>query len=144
MNAAALERLKREAEAREREEEAFRRESRARLEALTAARVAAYRRYHILKGMAGAAASSAAAEEGTAAALDFALAEAGWREDDRAYGEVREKLAPVAEAVASPSQEEDGAIGAFAAFEAWYRERFESGFLDLLERDPGFLPVVDF
>lgn len=135
-----LDTLRAAAEASEREEAAFRRDSERRLQALAAARVAAYRRYHLLRGMAEAAAAGETPEESEAAALDFALAETGWSEEDAAYGEVRGALA--ATAAALPQGE--AAPAAFARFEAWYKERFGIDFLDLLERERAFLPVVDF
>jgi hypothetical protein len=144
MSASFLDILLAAAEICGRKEESFRRESQARLEMLSAARVAAYRRYHLLKGMAEGAAACSSAEEGSAAALDFVLTETGWSEDDLAYSEVREQLGAVAHAVAAKPPEGDAAIRAFEVFEAWYRERFASDFLDLLERDRAFLPVVDF
>ncbi len=139
-----FEALRRAAESSEKAEEAFRRESRTRLEALEKARVAAYRRYHLLKGMKEAAASSASLEEGRGRALDFALSEAGWREEDAGFGELRDRLAAAADAVVAGSSGGKDAIAAFALFEAWYGERFGSDFLDLLERERGFFPVVDF
>ena len=153
MSAVLLKRLQETAEACERDEAAFRRHSAQRLQALTALRIAAYRRCHLLYGMAGAAAGCEAAEEATAAALEFALAETGWSEDDAVYGEVREQLgetaaalqmAHAAEGTADEDREADGAVRAMLRFEAWYRERFGSAFLDLLEAERGFLPVVDF
>ena len=142
MTAAFLDRLRATAEACEREEEGFRRDSRKQLEARVVARVAAYRRYHLLKGMVEIAAGCSTPEEASAAQLDFALGETGWSEADTTYDDVRERLAEVAAATAAPG--EDAAVLAFTRFEAWYRNRFGSEFLDLLERDRAFLPVVDF
>ncbi len=146
MTADFLDALLRAAEACEKEEEAVRRESEARLEALTKARVAAYRRYHLLRGMAEAIATAAPAEAGAGvtAALDFAFAETGWNEEDGLYSEVRGELTAVAKALAAHPPEEKAAILAFARFESWYKERLASDFLDLLERERAFLPVVDF
>lgn len=138
MAAPFLDALRATAAACEAAETVFRRDSQARLQALTASRIAAYRRYHLLRGMAEAAAA-AAPETAAAAAADFALAETGWSEADAAYAEVGEHLAAAAAALPA-----DAAVAAFAAFEAWYRDRFGSAFLDLLARDPAFLPVVDF
>jgi hypothetical protein len=151
MTAAFLDRLRATAEACERKEEGFRVESRKQLEALVAVRIAAYRRYHLLKGMAEAAAECNTSEAASAAQLDFALVETGWGEADAAYDEVRERLAEVAAVIAAApredvagSEEADVPILAFTRFEAWYRDRFGSEFLDLLERDRAFLPIVDF
>jgi hypothetical protein len=84
MSEAFLDTLRAAAEACEAAEAEFRRASQARLAALTAARIEAYRRYHLLRGMAEAA---AAAPETADAAADFALAETGWSEADIAYPE---------------------------------------------------------
>ncbi|HEV2301291.1 MAG TPA: hypothetical protein VGR91_06945 [Stellaceae bacterium] len=144
MSTLFLDALHTAAEAREREEEAFRRDSERRLAALVAARVAAYRRYNLLKGMAEAAAADAEADGKAAAALDFALAETGWGEENAAYGEVRGELAATAAAIAAPPPQGEAVLGAFAGFEAWYEARFAGAFLDLLERERAFLPAVDF
>jgi hypothetical protein len=151
VSAVLLDRLWAAAETCKREEESFRRESRKQLEVLVAARIAAYRRYHLLKGMVEAAAECSSPEAASAAQLDFAIAETGWSEADAAYGDVRERLSEVASVVAAALREGaagwdeiDAAILAFARFEVWYRNRFGSEFLQLLERDRAFLPVVDF
>jgi hypothetical protein len=144
MSTPFLDTLREAAEASEQEEAAFRRDSEQRLEALVEARVAAYRRYNLLKGMAEAAAACEAPEDREAAALDVALAEVGWSEDDAAYGEVRGELAATAAAIAAAPPAGEAVLQAFARFEAWHRERFGGGFLDLLERERAFLPVVDF
>jgi hypothetical protein len=153
VSAALVARLRETAETRERDEAAFRRDSEARLQALTALRVAAYRRWHLLQGMAAAAAGCEAADEAAAAALEFALAETGWSEDDACYGEVRGRLVATAAALeaaraaASAADEAaaaDAVLAAMRDFEAWYRERFDNAFLDRLEAERGFLPVVDF
>lgn len=152
MSVILVNRLQAAAEACQREEDDFRRESRQRLDALAALRIAAYRRHHLLKGMAEAAACEAP-EAAVAAAVDFALIETGWSEADGAYDEVRERLAEIAAVVqaacaADGTTEEDwqvdAAILAMTRFETWYRDRFGSAFLDLLEAERGFLPVVDF
>jgi hypothetical protein len=90
-----LERLQIAAEACARDEEAFRRDSERRLQTLTAQRVAAYRRYHLLKVMAAAAGSCEGHEEANAAMRDAALAETGWTEDDAAYDDSPTTLAPL-------------------------------------------------
>jgi hypothetical protein len=88
-----------------------------------------------------------------AAALEFGLAETGWSEDDACYDEVRARLGetaaalPAARAAAGTAEEGRAAGAALAAmlrFEAWYRQRFGNAFLDRLEAERGFLPVVDF
>jgi hypothetical protein len=153
MSAALFERLRETAEACERDEAAFRRDSEKRLQALTALRVAAYRRWHLLQGMATAAAGCEATANAIAAALEFALAETGWNESDAWYSEVRARLGETATALeaaraaAGTTDEARAANAALAAmrdFEAWYRERFANAFLDRLEAERGFLPVVDF
>jgi hypothetical protein len=152
MSAALVKRLRETAETCESDEAAFRRDSENRLQALTALRVAAYRRWHLLQGMAAAAASCEQAAA-AAAALEFALAETGWNEDDAWYGEVRARLGETAAALeaaraaAGTADEEraaDATLAAMLGFEAWYRERFGNAFLDRLEAERGFLPVVDF
>ena len=92
MSTALFERLRGTAEAHEHDEAAFRRDSENRLQVLTALRVAAYRRWHLLQGMAAAAGREATANA-AAAALEFALAETGWSKSDAWYSEVRERLA---------------------------------------------------
>jgi hypothetical protein len=153
MSAALVKRLRETAETYERDEAAFRRDSENRLQALTALRVAAYRRWHLLQGMAAAAASCEQAAGATAAALEFALAETGWNENDAWYGEVSARLGETAAALetartaAGTADEEhaaDATLAAMRDFEAWYRERFGNAFLDRLEAERGFLPVVDF
>ena len=153
MSAALFERLRGTAEACERDEAAFRRDSENRLQALTALRVAAYRRWHLLKGMAAAAASCEQAAGATAPALEFALAETGWSESDAWYGEVRARLGETAAALEAAragagttdeARAADAALAAMRDFEAWYCERFANAFLDRLEAERGFLPVVDF
>jgi hypothetical protein len=147
------EQLQTAAEACVREEEVFRRDSERRLQALVNHRVAAYRRYYLLKAMAAAAGDCETRDRASAAALDAALTETGWNEDDRAYNEVCGQLAGVAEMVSAAQAAENttaadhearAAIEAMLRFETWYRDRFGSGFLDLLETERGFLPVVDF
>jgi multidrug efflux pump subunit AcrA (membrane-fusion protein) len=150
MSALLVTRLHAAAETCERDEKVFRRDSERRLQELTQLRIAAYRR--LLKGMAAAAGREATAEA-AAAALEFALAETGWSEDDTAYGEVSERLAETvaalqaaraAEGTADEESLADVVVRAMSRFEVWYRERFGNAFLDLLETERGFLPVVDF
>jgi hypothetical protein len=90
-----LEQLQIAAEACARDEEAFRRDSERQLQTLTAQRVTAYRRYHVLKVMAAAAGGCEGHEEANAAMRDAALAETGWTEDDAAYDESPTTLAPL-------------------------------------------------
>jgi multidrug efflux pump subunit AcrA (membrane-fusion protein) len=153
MSALLVTRLHAAAEICERDEKAFRRDSERRLQGLTQLRIAAYRRYYLLKGMAATAASREVPAEAASAALEFALAETGWSEDDASYGEVSERLAETAAALQAARAAEgtadeeslaDVAVRAMSRFEAWYRDRFGNAFLDLLETERGFLPVVDF
>ena len=152
MGRALVSQLLTAAEACQRDEDAFRRESQKQLEALTALRIAAYRRHHLLKGMAAAVACEKV-EEAIAAAIDFSLAETGWTEADAAFDEVRERLAETATAVqvacaanneAAEVRQANLAIAAMMRFEAWYSDRFSSAFLDLLEAERAVLPVTDF
>jgi hypothetical protein len=155
MTAEFLELLRQAAEAKEREEAGYRRESRRRLEALEAERTRLFRRYNFLKDMAAVAAAQADAAAGIGAQLALAAAETGWNEARTGYEEMRERLRPVAAAIheaAHPSGATDGAVpipadvvAAFDEFETWYREKFGQDFLDLLGRPaPTFQPLVDF
>lgn len=153
MQADFLERLQRDAEAKEREEAEFRRASRLRLESLGTERTSLYRRYNFLKDMAAAAAEHSKAEAGIAAQLSVAAAETGWSEARTGYDEMRERLAPVAAAIHArlhPAEEAGtappaDAVAAFADFETWHRQKFGQEFLDLLGRPaPTFQPLVDF
>jgi hypothetical protein len=150
-----LDQLRCAAEATEREESEYRRESRRRLEVLEAERSRAYRRYNLLKDMAAAAAGQAELPAGIDAQLAVAAADSGWTEARAGYAEVRERLRPVSALIHAglhpPRSGEAMAPvagdvpGAFATFEAWYRERFGQEFLDLLGREtPSFQPLVDF
>jgi len=146
-----LERLRRDADAKQKEETAYRQESRRRLEQLEAERARVSRRYNFLKDLAGTAVASGA-EAGIAAQLALAAAETGWNEAGAGYEEMREHLRPVAAAIQTAMHPAEGggetaddAVAAFAEFEAWYREKFAQEFLDLLGRPaPTFQPVVDF
>ncbi len=146
-----LERLRREADAKQMEEAAYREESRRRLRLLESERTRVSRRYNFLKDLANAAAASGA-EAGIAAQLALAAAEAGWSEARTGYEEMRDHLRPVAAAIQAAmfppeggDEEAGDAIAAFAAFEAWHHERFGQDFLDLLGRPaPTFQPLVDF
>ncbi len=150
-----LDQLRCAAEAKERAESDYRRESRRYLESLEAERTRAYRRYNLLKDMAAAAAEQPDLPAGTDIQLAVATAESGWSEARASYADVRERLGPVASLIHArmhPPPAEAGAESAeadvaeaFAAFEAWYRERFGQDFLDLLGRGaPSFQPLVDF
>jgi hypothetical protein len=155
MQAGFLDQLRSVAEAKEREESDYRLESRRRLEGLAAERTQAYRRYNLLKDMAGAAAGVVELPAGVDVQLAVATSESGWNGERAGYAELREQLSPVAslihaqlhpqtEASAASPVERDVAE-AFAAFEAWYRGRFGQDFLDLLGREPpSFQPLVDF
>lgn len=147
--------LRASAEAIEQEEADYRRESRQRLEALEMARTRAYRRYNLLKDMAGAASEHAELPAGIEAQLAVAAAETGWSEARTGYAELRERLSPVAALIhehvhPSAAADSEGPVasdvpGALAGFETWYRERFGQDFLDLLgQPPPSFQPLVDF
>jgi hypothetical protein len=151
MTAEFLERLRRDAEAKQQEEAAYRQESRRRLQLLESERTSLSRRYNFLKDLAHAAVASGA-EAGIAAQLALAAAETGWNEARTGYEEMREHLRPVAAAIQAamyPAEGDGGkagdAVAAFAQFEAWHREKFAQEFLDLLGRPaPTFQPLVDF
>jgi hypothetical protein len=147
-----LERLKLEAEAKERAETEFRRESRRRLEQLETERTHLFRRFNFLKDLAGAAADLTDKDAGIAAQLALAAAETGWSEARTGYVEMREALRPVAAAIQAALHPADAGrepapdpVAAFAAFESWHLEKFGQDFLDLLGRPaPTFQPLVDF
>ncbi len=151
MTAEFLERLRREADAKQMEEAAYREESRRRLQLLESERTRVSRRYNFLKDLANTAAASGA-EAGIAAQLALAAAESGWSEARAGYEEMREHLRPVAAAIQAaifPANGDGGtasdAIAAFGEFEAWHHEKFGQDFLDLLGRPaPTFQPLVDF
>lgn len=146
-----LERLRRDADAKQQEEAAYRQESRLRLEQLAAERTRVSRRYNFLKDLANAA-NASGAEAGVSAQLALAAAETGWSEARTGYEEMRQHLLPVAAAIQAAvfPAESDGetagdAVAAFAEFEAWHQEKFGREFLDLLGRPAStFQPVVDF
>jgi hypothetical protein len=150
-----LDALRGAAEEKEREESAYRQESRQRLETLEQERTRAYRRYNLLKDMAAAAAEHAEPGAAVEVQLAVAVAESGWSEARQGYADLRERLKPLAvlihEQVHPPATGEPAASAAgdvpdaIAGFEAWYRERFGQDFLDLLGRPaPSFQPLVDF
>jgi hypothetical protein len=159
MTPAFLEQLRCAAEAKEQEESDYRRDSRRQLDALATERTRAYRRYNLLKDMAAAAAQHAERPAGIDVQLAVATAESGWSEARAGFADVRERLGPVASVIHAemhpPTADADAGEApvdvdadvaeAFAAFEAWYRERFGQDFLDLLGREaPSFQPLVDF
>jgi len=150
-----LDQLRTAAEEMERQESAYRRESRLRLEGLGAERTRAYRRYNLLKDMAAAASEHVTLREGIEAQLAVAAGEAGWSEARVGYTELRERLSAVAaliherlhppEAEGTAASAASDVPSALADFEAWYRQRFGQDFLDLLGRPaPSFQPLVDF
>jgi hypothetical protein len=151
MTAEFIERLRRDADAKQQEEAAYRQESRRRLQLLESERTTLSRRYNFLKDLANAATASGA-ETGIAAQLALAAAETGWSEARTGYEEMREHLRPVAAAIQAALYPAEGdsemagdAVAAFAEFEAWHREKFAQEFLDLLGRPaPTFQPLVDF
>jgi hypothetical protein len=155
MSAEFLEQLRQAAEAMEREEAEFRRQSRRRLEGLEAARTQLYRRFNFLKDMAAAAALQTEAASGIEALLALATAETGWSAARTGYEEMRERLRPVAAAIQEAAHPAAAAadaaavpidvVATFAEFETWHREKFSQDFLDLLGRPaPTFQPLVDF
>jgi hypothetical protein len=150
-----LDQLRTAAEEIERQESAYRRESRLRLEGLGTERTRAYRRYNLLKDMTAAAAEHAAPGDGIEAQLAVAVAESGWSEARAGYAELRERFSSVAaliqarlhaaETLETVTAAASDVPSALADFEAWYRERFGQDFLDLLGRpSPSFQPLVDF
>jgi hypothetical protein len=146
--------LERQAQVAARAEADFRLHARDRLADLEAARVSAYRRLNLLGGMQGAIAAVDDDEAATAAGVDHVCARTGWSEADAAFAELRQRLEPVAHAMRDagrppaadrPAPSPQAPLLAFAAFEAWYRARFDADFLSLLASDaPVFQSVVDF
>jgi hypothetical protein len=152
MTAAYLDQLHAAAGATERAETEFRRYVERRLETMTAERVRAHRRYHLVSDMVESARPIAEKPACVAAQIACALAQAGWSEGDPAYDEVCERLGAVAALVHNDLHGEpgmhppsSGVLPALAAFESWYCERFGTEFPALLSPAPGaFRPIVDF
>ena len=152
-----LDKLGAEAEAFARTESDYRAESRRRLETLAADRTRAFRRYNLLKGMAGAAGPDMEPEVAIRASVAFATQETGWSESAEGYGDLCEQLGKVAagihdevcraaldDAATNPGQRPPDVEATFADFESWHRERFGGEFLDRLQREAIFYPSVDF
>lgn len=146
--------LERQAQVAARNEADYRIQTRDRLVQLEAARVAAYRRLNLLKGMAAAIAAVAEDPAALEAGIDHVCTRTAWSEANTAYAEVRARLTPVAVAVRTaerppapdqPPPSPQAPILTFTSFEAWYRARFDADFLSLLASDaPTFQSVVDF
>ncbi|HKU95364.1 MAG TPA: hypothetical protein VJR58_08815 [Vineibacter sp.] len=146
--------LERQAQSAARNEADYRIQVRDRLAQFEAARVAAYRRLNLLKGMAAAIAAVAEEPAALEAGVDHVCTRTDWSAADAAYAEVRARLLPVAMAMRAaeqtptpqqPAPSPQAPILAFASFEAWYRGRFDADFLSLLANDPPtFQSVVDF
>jgi len=150
MMAVFLDQLREVAEAKEREEADYRRESRRQLERLESERTRAFRRYNLLKDMV--AAVRPEVTESVAAQVAVAAAESGWGEGREGYAEVHDWLQDLAALIHVQSQlslasegDPSEVTAALTTFEAWHRERFGQDFLDLLGRPtPSFQPLVDF
>jgi len=146
--------LERQAQASARNEADYRIQVRDRLVQFEAARVTAYRRLNLLKGMASAIAAVAEDPAALEAGVDHVCTRTDWSQSNAAYAEVRARLMPVAAAIRAaerpappdqPAPSPQAPILAFASFEAWYRGRFNADFLSLLASDaPTFQSVVDF
>jgi hypothetical protein len=152
MTAAYLDQLRAAAGVAEGAETEFRQYAERRLEAMTAERVRAHRRYHLVNDMVESARPIAEKPACIAAQIGSVLAQAGWSESDTAYGEVCERLGQVASLVyddlhggSDAESSSSRVLPALAAFESWYSERFATEFPMLLPRSSGsFQPVVDF
>jgi hypothetical protein len=152
MTAHYVEELREAAEAAERAEAEFRRYAERRLDTMTAERVRAHRRYHLVSGMVERARSISERAVSIAAQITSVLGQTGWSEGDAAYGEVCDRLGPVAALVhddlhgacdANPTSA--SVLLALAVFESWYRQRFGTEFPALAPGAPGtFQPLVDF
>jgi hypothetical protein len=130
----------------------FRQYAERRLEIMTAARVRAHRRYHLVSDMVESARAIVERSACIAAQIGGVLIQAGWSENDAGYGEVCERLGRVAALIHDDLHREPcadqpsmGVLPALATFEAWYCERFGTEFPVLLPRNPNvFQPLVDF
>jgi hypothetical protein len=148
-----LDQLRDAAEARARAESDYRDESRRQLAALALERTRAYRRYHLLKELADVAAAETEPDASVRAQLALATQETGWSEGADGYADLCEHLGQVASLIHAALQANEGQTAehgsdvpaAFAAFEAWHRERFGGEFLDRVRRESStFHSVVDF
>ncbi len=152
MTAAYLDQLFAAAGVAECAEAEFRQYAERRLEMMTAARVRAHRRYHLVNDMVESARAIVERPACIAAQIGCVLIQAGWSENDAGYGEVCERLGRVAALIHDDLHREPGAdqpsmgvLPALATFEAWYCERFGTEFPVLLPRNPNaFQPLVDF
>jgi len=130
----------------------FRQYAERRLEMMTAARVRAHRRYHLVNDMVESARAIVERPACIAAQIGGVLIQAGWSENDAGYGEVCERLGRVAALIHDDLHREPyadqpsiGVLPALATFEAWYCERFGTEFPVLLPRNPNaFQPLIDF
>jgi hypothetical protein len=146
-----LDQLRDAAEARARAESDYRDESRRQLAALALERTRAYRRYHLLKELADVARAETGPDASVRAQLALATQETGWSEGADGYADLCERLGQVASLIhaalqAGQTAEHGSDVpAAFAAFEAWHRERFGGEFLDRVRRESStFHSVVDF
>ena len=157
MTAAYLDRLIAAAGIADRAEAEFRQYAERRIEIMTAARVRAHRRYHLVSDMVESARAIVERPACIAAQIGCVLIQAGWSENDAGYGEVYERLGRVAALIhddlhrepcavqSCADQPSIGVLAALATFEAWYCERFGTEFPVLLPRSPNaFQPLVDF
>ena len=157
MTAAYLDRLLAAAGVADCAEAEFRQYAERRLEIMTAARVRAHRRYHLVHDMVESARAIVERPACIAVQIGCVLIQAGWSENDAGYGEVCERLGRVAALIHDDLHPEPcadqscadqlsiGVLPALAMFEAWYCERFGTEFPVLLPRSPNaFQPLVDF
>jgi hypothetical protein len=157
VTAAYLDRLLAAAGVADCAEAEFRQYAERRLEIMTAARVRAHRRYHLVHDMVESARAIVERPACIAAQIGCVLIQAGWSENDAGYGEVCERLGRVAALIHDDLHREPcadqscanqlsiGVLPALATFEAWYCERFGTEFPVLLPRSPNaFQPLVDF
>jgi hypothetical protein len=157
VTAAYLDRLLAAAGVADCAEAEFRQYAERRLEIMTAARVRAHRRYHLVNDMVESARAIAERPACIAVQIGCVLIQAGWSENDAGYGEVCERLGRVAALIhddlhpepcadqSCADQPSIGVLPALATFEAWYCERFGTEFPVLLPRSPNaFQPLVDF
>jgi hypothetical protein len=151
MSVTFLDQLRDAAEAQARAESDYRDESRRQLAALALERTRAYRRYHLLKELADVARAETESNTSVRAQIALATQETGWGEGADGYADLCDHLGQVAALIhaelhATETKKGGGDVpAAFAAFEAWYCERFGGEFLDRVRRESStFHPVVDF
>ncbi len=130
----------------------FRREAAERTKALERERAFAHRRLNFMRAIAEAVATAESEEIAVAAATAVMRAKLNWSSDSDARTEVLSRFAPVAQQVfaslapapGGDNPQASDAVGALAAFEAWYRGTHANPFWVLFEHYMPETPLVDF